>query len=378
MVTSYNYSQTYKTKQTRNTEVAPFSQSEKPYATTLTIIKNSTEQNNKNELTDKYEDDKHNTTIIAFVFILLSMYVLICIVYYKYNKNGKSFKRSSNNTTKYIIYMDRLSVTTSVLITFLLAMEVVESQFGDVPNPYFCDWIKRFRYTLYTLALVSTLLILWFRQRVFYEHASVKHLTNSVLRFLSKYTLHFLLVSALFCLIFILATRRYSNSPRGCLKNSEAIKNLPALLSTVSVGLYHGIFILLSSFPLIKQRRLSNLVSEAGQPLKKYTEIIRRCLICMLYPTLTSVLMLILAEFVVDDLHTLYKHLLYDLDLMILFVCVIGSYIDLWRLFRFKIINQNSRSPSKSRSYNTHQSTEPSNEQVTQIQETPMTPLKTL
>ena len=375
MLGETNVSLTYATNEKTNVEVTRTLKPNTFHASTETVFKNLTKQTDKYKLTYNYNDDKFITTIIAVACMLVSIYVLTCIVYYKYNKDKKSFKRSLKSTTKYIVYMDRLSFTSSVLITSLLAMEIVESRFGDVPDLYFCDWIKGLRYTLYTLAILSTLLILWYRQRVFYEHSSVRHLTNSFLRILSRYTFHFLIFSAIFCLIIILATRRYTYSPRGCLKNSESIKNLPALLSTVSVGLYHGIFILLSSFPLIKQRRLSNLVSEEGQPLRKYTEIIHRCLLCMVYPTLTSVVMLVLAKFVVDDLHTLYKHLLYDVDLIILFVCVIGSYIDLWKLLTFKDMNQNCRMSSRSTNHHVNVSTEQSPEQITN--EAPMSPLKT-
>ena len=373
LLTIYNDSKTYATNEIINTEVTRTFQSKTFHASTQTVFENLTEQTDKHKLTDNYKDDKFNTTIIAVACMLVSIYFLTCLVYYKHNKNKKSFKRSLKSTTKHIVYMDRLSLTSSVLITCLLAMEIVESRFGDVPNPYFCDSIKGFRYTLYMFAILSTLLILWYRQRVFYEHSSVRHLTNSFLRFLSQYTFHFLIFSAICSLIIILATRRYSYSPRGCLKNSESIQNLPALLSTVLVGLYHGIFILLSSFPLIKQRRLSNLVSEEGQPLKKYTAIIHRCLLCMVYPTLTSVVMLVLAKFVVDDLHTLYKHLLYDVDLIILFACVIGSYIDLWKLLTFKDINQNCRTSSRSTNHHVNVSTE----QSPDTNEAPMSPLKT-
>ena len=89
-----NVNQTYATNEKTNVEVTRTFKSNTFHASTETVFKNLTKQTDKYKLTYNYNDDKFITTIIAVACMFVSVYVLTCIVYYKYNKDKKSFKRS--------------------------------------------------------------------------------------------------------------------------------------------------------------------------------------------------------------------------------------------------------------------------------------------
>ena len=191
---------------------------------------------------------------------------------------------------------------------------------------------------LYSVALQLTLCVLWWRQRTFYQSAHVRHLTSAFMRKVSEYSIYFMVATGVTSTVVMVTTRRYAGTRNGCVRSTAAVANLPGILSLAIVGSYHLLFVLLTIFPLLKHRRSASRLQQQHKQLRIYIAVIRRCCVCTLVPFAFSSLCCLCVLFILQgSSHSLYKHLLYDSDLIVLLLCVVASHMDLRALLLFKV-----------------------------------------
>ena len=164
----------------------------------------------------------------------------------------------------------------------------------------------------------------------------MRHLTSGIMRKVSEYSIYFMVFTGVSSTVVMVTTRRYTGTIGGCVRSTEAIANLPGILSLVIVGSYHLLFVLLTIFPLVKHRRSAKSLAQQHKQLRVYIAIIRRCCICTVIPFVFSFLCCFAVTFVLQNAHSLYKHLLYDTDLIVLLICVVASHMDLQTMLLFR------------------------------------------
>ncbi|XP_077966340.1 uncharacterized protein LOC144419946 [Styela clava] len=143
-----------------------------------------------------------------------------------------------------------------------------------------CQFSSKFKIAAYALFLLIVYLILWLRQRIFYQHPQLKHLSSRTIKILSWTMSIVLVIGVFFTGVLYLVTAIYIGTPIGCqvVKNSwTSIRYYVLIIVTVFfqvclLGLY--------SYPLIQHKRTSRSISQKKNlviPLIRRAEIAAGC-----------------------------------------------------------------------------------------------------
>ncbi|XP_039261315.2 uncharacterized protein LOC120337557 [Styela clava] len=196
---------------------------------------------------------------ITNAFLLLSsLLVLLSLIVYgtKTNKWRKTSGTSSLNSGK--IYTGCVAV---VVITILrLVLNVVAFQLPRMDNALrWCEVICDIGTGAYFISMYATYLFLWMRQRVIFQHPSLRDLTGKWMNVASWISLISLSFVTLAVLYFYIEPNTYSPTPEGCILEKKGNSNKLSYIMMSVLAFSQVLLVSLFIYPMLRSKSVRNL-----------------------------------------------------------------------------------------------------------------------
>lgn len=192
-----------------------------------------------------------------------------------------------------------------------------------------CEFSKKYRSFVQGLNIVGIYLVLWMKQRTFYEDPRLKHLSSKFTRILSVFIAVLLAVAVLGTYVLFAVGVEYVGSPYGCLIRGviagvTTLRNVILIVGTIFFQLcFLGLFL----YPLIKHQmniRIAKPLNEQNRIIKLIKRSTILTAVCIVSDLLSAITVIF-----VDDRGSV-KVLVYDIDIVINVISVILCFVD-WR-----------------------------------------------
>lgn len=250
--------------------------------------------NNEHEDTSAYITGRI-INLVLFMAVSGFIAVQLCVYEHKIHKAklaqqnagvafAKRFKpRNTWNGGKQAVKMRICSILCALTGTLMFASKLVFQILHLLPYElHFCAVMKNVIFVLMTWTLVFIFLLLWLRQRSFYVHPSMKHLTSSVTRFLSGLTVVLILATGIVVPALFGLARYFVVSTSGCHFVEDTYLAYLYLVVTALISIiFHGSLLYLFICPIIRHNTAlaptDNL--SRSNPVGGLTPVIKRAVL---------------------------------------------------------------------------------------------------
>ena len=313
--------------------------------TSVNLTANETELTATNRTatttTDAYQSDRNTTAVLLSVFVIVGVHIAASMSVYqrRVTRLNRDFNvaAAADRTTQRFRRENTISILlllSSALSISRYAVEAAELHYGHDEHPAgdLCTALCRSKAVLWLAARTCIYIVMWLRQRNFNHNLSVQGVANKALDRLGTFVLCLLLAAFAACTALLVAMREYRASPRGCVMVSAAIAGINLNLVTfLSLFLYTIIvqllLLTLLVFPLLQHRR-SIARMDANQRL--HMKFLRRLTVCTFVAIGWNGFLGGVSLLALNASFTLYQQCMYDLDNLVLLLCVVTSFSD-WR-----------------------------------------------
>ena len=272
------------------------------------------------------------TSVALFtLFLLYSLVALLCFEWRRSRLPSVTPRGRARRSARYSLFMRVASITAVVFALGRMLCENYEliAQFAGVRFDY-CDEIVKTKVTLSSIAVLSTGLFLWVRQRFCYSDPAMKHLSSYATRCISWTSLGLLFLAQFVGSALFLITRFYKLTHRGCFMFYSTIPAfLPWVFSGVVTIFSQFTLLLLFLYPLVRHKSLSHFQSLSQSLLPVIRRASATSSICSITDFISCLLILL-----VKDPYEITPTLAYDVSLVTNVFCVIFSFND-WKLRLF-------------------------------------------
>ena len=236
---------------------------------------------------------------IRGILLVLASYFLTALVYHKFKierpRKQSFFQLSLENKLTVLSSFTCISIGSLSFLSQLIEFVIFLSGYDDGVSPHFDFKNKLICETIFTAAGIIfssgnglVYLFLWFRQRVFYVHPSLKNLNSKAVQAFST-SIMVVWILYYFCLcVSTIALVRYNFSPeKGCfIQENSHYPSLYLLMSYYTVAIFMQILLLmLFIYPILKQTSFQNKQSNnkrQSRLLKRVKKAVILGLICFI------------------------------------------------------------------------------------------------
>ena len=278
---------------------------------------------------------KTAATVLCVFLLLCAIYLLIALSYFEHQKRIKASLRNSTKEKNMRILC--LCAATFMLFRYIFEMvEICESEFYSSP----CVWVRHVKLLMLTGSAVCAYLVLWLRQRVFYEAPILEDLSNNITKTCSFAVVFFMVATVSIPATIYLAAVTFGSSDTGCSVVSSAVwSSLPGVLYYILALSFQTILISLFIYPQWKQHKAPSLIKnkEGRIDLIRLIKRVGNATIVAVATTSAAGLLSLAILNIPGTYHELL-HILLDFDLLINLLSVIFSFFD-WktRLVPFRL-----------------------------------------
>lgn len=194
-------------------------------------------------------------------------------------------------------------------------------------DSYWCTATIKMKTVGYALSLLAVYLVLWIRQRIFYNDVRLKHMSSKFIRAISWFISILFVTSGLTTLTLFLVSGEYLGTPYGCLSLEGRLDNIRYKLLITSTVFFQFFFLSLFIYPLVKhQKTMKHFSAESKEnPIVK---LIMRATVSTSICIVTDAACLAIATPL--DRYGSAQILVYDVNIVINVVSLIVSFAD-WR-----------------------------------------------
>lgn len=171
----------------------------------------------------------------------------------KWRKNGPSTRKKTHRALKNnAVILNSMSAFGAVC-AFLRAGIDLRHFYGR-NNDFGCNVAIKFKLAIYFLSLISIYMVLWLRQRVFYQHPRLKHLSSKFIRFVS-WSICVVMISGMLAVsVIFLGVGKYAGLSTGCtIRGPITSSRWIILIGCTSV--FQVCLLALFIYPLLKHKR---------------------------------------------------------------------------------------------------------------------------
>ncbi|XP_039252316.2 uncharacterized protein LOC120329660 [Styela clava] len=276
---------------------------------------------------------------------LFSLYVAITQVAYCALKSGKtkksSEKRRSSSTgsnshsgkanvqDKHAFILNAMCAI-GAICAFLRAGVDFRLIFGNNTD-LGCDLSIKFKLAAYALSLIAVYLVLWLRQRTFYQHPRLKHLSSKLIRVIS-WTMCILIVTGMgSTAILFFAVGRYVGVPNGCVVQKSKLTSIRWIILIGCTTFFQICLLTLFVYPLVKHNMSVRSGSTGGDKKKNpIIPLIQRATITSAICVATDIAFALIILILKREIVTM-STFIYDVNIVINAMCMIFSFPD-WKV----------------------------------------------
>lgn len=257
--------------------------------------------------------------------ILFCIYKAGCRM--KVKGNGTKHPHPKNSQNKHAFVLNCMSAFAATC-AFLRAGVDFRLTYGKY-NDFGCDLSIKFKLVNYVFSLLSIYLVLWLRQRIFYEHPRLKHLSSKLIRFVSWSMSVVIVAGVIVTSVFFFGVGRYLGTPYGCVPQKGPFTTIRWIILIGCTTMFQICLLTLFIYPLVKHR--SNVKTGAGTGKKNIIiPLIRRAAItsflCVASDIGFALLILLMKRKIVT-----MSTFVYDVNIVFNAVCMVLSFPD-WRV----------------------------------------------
>lgn len=249
-----------------------------------------------------------------------------------FGKNKKSTRKSSaslapsrslNNNAAILNFMIAFGCTCA----FLRAAVDFRLPYGR-HNDFGCNLAIKYKSVNYILSLLSMYLVLWFRQRVFYQHPRLKHLSSKLIRFVSWAMCFVMIATMLATSVIFFGVGKYVGVIKGCTVHGPLASSRWVMLigcTSIFQIFLVGLFI----YPLMKHKRAVQQ-SFARKKNDIIIQLIQRATVTSVLSVVSDVGFGLLILFLRRDIVT-FSTFVCDVNIVFNAICVVMSFPD-WKM----------------------------------------------
>ncbi|XP_076813925.1 uncharacterized protein LOC143460340 [Clavelina lepadiformis] len=271
--------------------------------------------------------------VVTCWLVAIGIYLVVCLLFYEVQVGAqireiRQLNKQRHNVTQQRVadWMSWLCLIASILALVRFGLELVEIVLGQSSSTI-CDPIRKCKAVLQWTVITCLHVVLWLRQRVFYKMPALFHLSNAVIRLISKTVVLIMAVANVFSMLLYVATRQYQNSGRGCQLSWTSIwTKLPCIVQFIFTTLFQVILLGLLVYPLYKHWMATKRV--VSNSLNKEVELIKRVTIATLVTMVLDIAAGLLVLHTFDQAYEILYDLVYDIDLLINLLAVICTLAD--------------------------------------------------
>ena len=293
--------------------------------------------------TSKDFSREHNISVVlGSLMMFCGSYLLASLIFFECQTNAMKRmvvrSRSSRKSTVRKTFRTKLRVGKWTQWLCLIAASLAFSRYiiemfeifekEIAPSP--CSWVRQIKAILHCGAVTCIYLVLWLRQRQFYQMQALKYLCGKTTRFISRAVIVVMIIANLVTIIFYLATRGYDSSERGCtLSWSKIWTKLPGILYFFFTTLFQVMLVGLLIHPLYQHRTTSFLSTR-----NKQMKLIKRVCVSAVFATITTAVTSILSLTILRGNYGALRQIIFDVDIFVSLLSIIISFKD-WKARMF-------------------------------------------
>ncbi|XP_039252429.2 uncharacterized protein LOC120329716 [Styela clava] len=292
---------------------------------------------------------------------LFSLYVAIMQVAYCVLKSGMTKKsagkrRSSNtgsnshsckaNVKDRHAFILNTMCAIGAICAFLRAGVDFRLIFGNNTD-LGCDLSIKFKLAAYALSLMAVYLVLWLRQRTFYQHPRLKHLSSKLVRVISWTMCILIVTGTVSTAILFFSVGRYVGVPDGCVVKKSEVTSIRWIILIGCTTFFQICLLTLFVYPLVKHNMSVRSGSTCGNNKNNpIIPLIRRATITSAICVTTDIAFALIILILNREIVTM-STFIYDVNIVINTMLIIFSFPD-WkiRLMPWRV-NSNEEQPTE-------------------------------
>lgn len=152
-----------------------------------------------------------------------------------------------------------------------------------------CDLTSKFKIASYALTFTSIYLVLWLRQRVFYAHSRLRHLSSKLIRFVSWTMLIGVILAIVGASTMFLAQGLYFGTPYGCAIPTGPLVIVQWIFVMTCTAIFQTCLLALFMYPLVKHRMASKKTKASRNSQSTIISLLKRATVTSLACVLSDV-----------------------------------------------------------------------------------------
>uniref|UniRef100_H2XWA6 G-protein coupled receptors family 1 profile domain-containing protein n=1 Tax=Ciona intestinalis TaxID=7719 RepID=H2XWA6_CIOIN len=216
-----------------------------------------------------------------------------------------------------------MCLVASFLLFFRIIAEFIEISHGETSRNV-CRYVRAFKSVVHSLVVTCIYLVLWIRQRRFYETPALEYLSTPFVRSMSFFVVIIMAVTNICNIGLYLITRAYTNLTRGCVVEWSSISKLtPGLVLFVSTLTFQLVLLGLLIYPLFHHLKACSGPSNEIPYIKRVT-------VAAMVAVITDITCGAVTVFALKNTYGSMRQVVYDIDMLILLIAICMSFEN-WR-----------------------------------------------
>ena len=300
--------------------------------------------------------------------LIIACYLSLALGKYMLNQQRivrrESLKERNTVSLMHGVLLRRLCVIAAVILmmtTMLGNTTLITFQF--FPSVALCNWISRGHHVLRSITEILFNTILWLRQKIFYQHPAMGHLTSKTTSTVSWIFYILMLISTLLSLLlFVFGYNPELEGECQLHQHFEVFGITEDIFFATTVTLiviYRLLFLGLLLYPLAMHKRDIKRSQLGEKPVQDLMKVICRVLMADLLCIMIFIVVAVLTNTLLSDHSVFLLVFLWEAELVLGFVFIMLSFID-WkkRLLPFcfpsnKMMQRNERDASRKSAWTT-------------------------
>jgi len=249
-------------------------------------------------------------------------------------------------------------VTASIMLLLTsLSGVVMFVTFQVFPSASYCNWMSKGHFVLRSVTEILLNTILWMRQKIFYQHPALGHVTSKLTNRVSWTFFVLMLCSALMSLL-VFMFGHYQVLETQCLTHKEyeifdVDERVFFALTVTLIIIYRLLFLGLLLYPLIKHKKDLNKSRINEKHQGNVMKVIGRVLVADILCIMLFISVAVLTTTLLATQAVMLLILIWESELVLGFVFIMLSFVDWkkrllpWYASRSKLLRRSTREASR-------------------------------
>ncbi|XP_078482188.1 uncharacterized protein LOC144743106 isoform X1 [Ciona intestinalis] len=298
----------------------------------------------KSEFADNVTDIDIILAACVSLFILLCVYLVIALLVFeirsrKTSRSSRRLSRRISNISSQVIDNRKLKLrilciiaTVAVLLRCVAELFYI---FMGRRSDYRCDVSLKLHICLFAVSITTIYVFLWYRQRLMYMDPQMQLHNTALGRWVSRYVLVLMVVSAIGIIVIFLTLRKYSAQENTCIAISVNFgTEVPFLIIACCLVLFQVLLMVLFIRPLFCNAVIPPDLNRNGDNLTR--RVLKRvtitAAICVGSDIAAAIVTLISEQILVSNV-------VYDASLVLNLICIVCSFSD-WKARMFPMLER--------------------------------------